>query len=196
MSPSGTWGAPWSRLYTRPSVGSATCRQPSARYEYGRPLLTEAGDVFRGIRRHAWRLPGDFRDVLVRRARRHACRLHRDLRAGLRPGPSDLPLLDGAHPAREDRRAPPPSAGGRDQDPLPALAGLWRPALAARLALGLLEAGLPQDGLRHRPQPAGARLPAAATAAARTGSRGDSTGTGRTLTWKFCSSRSTPASSG
>ena len=42
------------------------------------------------------------------------------------------------------------SADAGDPVPVPALAFLWRAALADRVALGLHQAGAAQDGLRHR----------------------------------------------
>ena len=61
------------------------------------------------------------------------------------------------------------SAGRRDQDAVPAVAGLRRPAVADRVAVGVFEAGALQDGLRHRPRRAsiGARRPRSRSAASR-----------------------------
>ena len=59
-------------------------------------------------------------------------------------------VLDGARAAGEDRAQAPPSAARRDPDAVPAVAGVRRPAVADRLAVGLHEAGRLQDGLRHR----------------------------------------------
>ena len=59
-------------------------------------------------------------------------------------------VLAGAHPAGEDRREAPPSAEGRHPDAVPAVAGVRRAAVAARLAVGLHEAGRLPGRLRHR----------------------------------------------
>ena len=59
-------------------------------------------------------------------------------------------VLAGAHPAREDRREAPPSAEGRDQDVVPAVVVLRRPAVAAGVAVGLHQAGRLQGRVRHR----------------------------------------------
>ena len=54
------------------------------------------------------------------------------------------------HPPGEDRREETAPAGQGHPVPVPAVAGVRRPALAAGLAVGLLQAGPVQDGLRHR----------------------------------------------
>ena len=55
-----------------------------------------------------------------------------------------------SHPAGEDRREETAPAGQGHPVPVPALAGVRRHALAARLAVGLHQAGFVQAGLRHR----------------------------------------------
>ena len=82
--------------------------------------------------------------------RRHARQVPRPLRHLRRAGRAHRPLLDGAHPAGEDRAQAPPSAVRGDSHAVPAVARLRRPAVAAGLDLGLLEAGHAQAGVRHR----------------------------------------------
>ena len=60
------------------------------------------------------------------------------------------PVLARAHPAREVCSPAPPSAAGRDQDALSAVARVRRDPLAARVALGLHEARDVPDGVRPR----------------------------------------------
>ena len=83
-------------------------------------------------------------------ARRQDGEVHRALRHLLRPGGAHRPVLDGARPAGEDRaQAPPPAVRG-DPHAVPAVAGVRRAAVAARLAVGVHETGRLQAGLRHR----------------------------------------------
>ena len=65
------------------------------------------------------------------------------------PIAADRAVLAGARPAREDRAQAAPPAEGRDPGAVPAVAGVRRPAVAARLAVGLHEARAVQDGVRH-----------------------------------------------
>ena len=134
-------------------------------------------------------------------------------------------LLDGAHPAGEDRAQAAPSAVRGHPHAVPAVARVRRPAVAAGLDLGVLEAGHAQAGVRHRQGRArrGVRCtpstrpaaPAKACAsgwrasrrsgisrrrpedAPRRSGRARSQGCGRAAgRWKSCSSASTPSSSG
>ena len=67
-----------------------------------------------------------------------------------RPGRAHRPVLDGAHPAGEDRAQAPPSAVRGHPHAVPAVAGVRRAAVAVGLAVGVHEAGRLQAGLRHR----------------------------------------------
>ena len=67
-----------------------------------------------------------------------------------RPDRRDRAVLDGARAAGEDRPQAPPSAAGRHPHAVPAVAGVRRPAVADRLAVGVHEAGRLPGGLRHR----------------------------------------------
>jgi hypothetical protein len=98
--------------------------------------------------------------------------------------------------AAEDRGAPRSPAGRGHQGAVPALARLRRTALADRLAMGVLEARAPPDGVRHRPRGASCRGRARSAAASRTRPRGHRHAAREALTWKSCSWPSTRSSSG
>ena len=74
-------------------------------------------------------------------ARRQAGDVHRAGRHLPRPGGADRPVLDGAHPAGEDRPQAPPSAVRGHPHAVPALAGVRRAVVAVAVAVGLLETG-------------------------------------------------------
>ena len=67
-----------------------------------------------------------------------------------RPDRRDRAVLAGARAAGEDRPQAPPSAAGRHPHAVPAVAGVRRPAVADRLAVGVHEAGRLPRGVRHR----------------------------------------------
>ena len=79
--------------------------------------------------------------LAVARGRRQAGDLPRPLRHLRRAGRAHRPVLDGAHPAGEDRAQAAPSAVRGHPHAVPAVAGVRRAALADRLAVGVLEAG-------------------------------------------------------